>query len=102
MHYREFPPAPPFVVKPTGTVQVFGIRFAPGGALPFLSVPPGELTDRIVPLDEASRGLERELCRLLEADSAWQEKIALVEGLLLRQLMGFAHARSRRSTRTGR
>ena len=34
-----------------GAVDLFGIRFHPGGALPFLGVPLGELTDRRVPLD---------------------------------------------------
>ena len=76
----------PVIVQPTGVVQVFGIRFAPGGAWPFLPVHPSELTDCIVPLDEAARGLERELSCRLEADSTWQEKITHVEGLLLRHL----------------
>ncbi|HUF35880.1 MAG TPA: AraC family transcriptional regulator [Gemmatimonadales bacterium] len=34
-----------------GPVDLFGIRFRPGGAAPFLGVPLGELTDRRVPLD---------------------------------------------------
>ncbi len=34
-----------------GRVDLLGVRFRPGGALPFLSVPLRELTDRDVPLD---------------------------------------------------
>lgn len=79
----------PVVVQPTGAVQVFGIRFAPGGALPFLPLLPGELTDRIVPLDEAAQAWERALRPLLETDHTWREKIAQVEGFLLRQQNAF-------------
>jgi AraC-like DNA-binding protein len=39
------------VVPFAGRVDLFGVRFHPGGALPFLGVPLGELTDRRVSLD---------------------------------------------------
>src|SRR5437868_6757500 len=32
-------------IAPTGAIRLVGIRFAPGGALPFLSVSPAELRD---------------------------------------------------------
>jgi AraC-like DNA-binding protein len=76
----------PVLIAPTGAVQILGIRFAPIGALPFLPVLPGELTDRMTPLDAVSQGLERELIEQLEPIRPWEEKIALVEGLLLRRL----------------
>jgi AraC-like DNA-binding protein len=34
-----------------GRVDLFGVRFHPGGARPFLDLPLGELTDRRIPLD---------------------------------------------------
>lgn len=35
-----------------GRVDLFGVRFRPGGALPFLGTPLMELTDRRIPLDD--------------------------------------------------
>jgi AraC-like DNA-binding protein len=40
------------VVPIAGAVDLFGVRFRPGGALPFLDAPLGELTDRRLLLDE--------------------------------------------------
>jgi AraC-like DNA-binding protein len=67
-------------------VELLGIRFAPGGTLPFLPVPPGELTDRIIPLDELARAWAEELCASLEAVRTWQEKFSVVEAVLIRRL----------------
>src|SRR5262245_61012649 len=44
----------PVLVSPTGPVQLLGIRFVPGGALPFFPTPPGELTNRITPLEDVA------------------------------------------------
>src|SRR5262249_27344354 len=49
----------PVHVSPTGPVQLLGIRFAPGGTLPFLPIPPGELTNRIAPLADIDGTLDR-------------------------------------------
>lgn len=76
----------PVLVSPTGPVQLLGIRFTPGGALPFFPIPPGELTNRIEPLADVSTALDRELSgRPYDARES-QEKIAIVEALLLRQM----------------
>ena len=80
----------PVLVAPTGAVRLLGIRFAPGGTLPFLPVLAGELTDRITPLDEVAPTLDREIRRLLDLPCAWREKIPLVEAVLIRRLA--AHA----------
>lgn len=39
--YRRF-----FVIDPRDHASIVGVHFRPGGALPFLGVPPGELADR--------------------------------------------------------
>lgn len=41
------------VVPFAGPVDMIGIRFRPGGALPFLDIPLWELTDRMAPLESA-------------------------------------------------
>jgi len=76
----------PVLVSPTGPVQLLGIRFAPGGTLPFFPVPPGELTNRIAPLADVAGALDRELSRRPYDARGLPEKIAIVESLLLRQM----------------
>jgi AraC-like DNA-binding protein len=44
----------PIFEELTGHVDYIGIRFAPGGFRRFFVAPPGELTDRIVPLEDLS------------------------------------------------
>jgi len=76
----------PVLVSPTGPVQLLGIRFAPGGTLPFFPVPPGELTNRIAPLADVSGALDRELSGRPYDARGLPEKIGTVEALLLRQM----------------
>ncbi|MGH9846601.1 MAG: DUF6597 domain-containing transcriptional factor, partial [Blastocatellia bacterium] len=80
----------PILVAPTGAVQLLGIRFAPGGTWPFLTAPPGELTDRITPLADVAGAFERELGELLDPACAWRERLARVEALLIRRLRAVA------------
>ena len=37
----------PILISPTGPVQLLGIRFQPGGTLPFLRLPLHEITDHV-------------------------------------------------------
>jgi len=57
------------VVEHQGRVDLFGVRFRPGGAVPLLKIPAFELTDRIAGLDhfwpEANR-LEAVLLKKLD------------------------------------
>jgi AraC-like DNA-binding protein len=76
----------PVLVAPTGPVQLLGIRFTPGGALPFFHTPPGELTNTIAPLAEVAGALDRELSgRVYEAREPTQ-KLRLIESALRRQI----------------
>ncbi len=76
----------PVLVAPTGPVQLLGIRFAPGGTLPFFPIPPGELTNTIAPLADVAGALDRELSGRLYDARGLPEKIGLVEALLIRQM----------------
>jgi AraC-like DNA-binding protein len=76
----------PVLVSPTGPVRLLGIRFAPGGTLPFFPVSPGELTNRIAPLADVAGALDRELSGRFYDARGLPEKIAIVESLLLKQM----------------
>ncbi|MGH9755639.1 MAG: AraC family transcriptional regulator [Blastocatellia bacterium] len=76
----------PVLVSPTGPVQLLGIRFAPGGALPFFPIPPGELTNRITPLEDVAGALDRELSGRAYEARELAEKIGIVETLLIKQM----------------
>ncbi len=65
--------------------SIMGVHFRPGGALPFLRMPAGELQDRVVPLD-ALWGAEAAQLReqVLEA-SGHSERLAVAERWLARR-----------------
>ena len=76
----------PVLVSPTGPVQLLGIRFAPGGALPFFPTPPGELTNRIAPLADVAGALDRDLSGQVYDARDLPEKISIIESLLIRRM----------------
>ncbi len=51
----------PLVLRPPACVETMGIRFRPGGAYPFVSVPLGELTDTTVSIDDLCGAAGRRL-----------------------------------------
>jgi len=77
----------PILISPTGPVQLLGIRFHPGGTLPFLRVPLHEITDEVVDLGGLSSKLERELLQVTSLASSLQERTAAVENFLNAQLL---------------
>lgn len=81
----------PMLVSPTGRVQILGIRFAPGGTLPFFSCPPGELTNSIAPLADVATALEKELSGRIYEARDWTEKIRLLETALIKCLLSAKH-----------
>lgn len=81
----------PILIAPTGAVELIGIRFHPGGTLPFLRVPLHELTDRVVELGSLSSKLERELLSAASEAASLREKIAAVEKFLTRCLTDNKH-----------
>jgi AraC-like DNA-binding protein len=67
--------------------SVVGVHFRPGGALPFLGVPPGELADRHVDLEllwgrRAATELRERLC----AAATSKERFAVLESVLRSRL----------------
>jgi len=78
------------LIRPTGIVRVLGIRFWPGGAYPFVSIPQHELAGQVLPLDSiwvTGRELHLQIADSVDlADSVKQ-----VERLLLRRLSEFKH-----------
>jgi AraC-like DNA-binding protein len=80
------------VVIPTaGRVDLFGIRFRPGSALPLVGTPLGELTDQRVPL-EALWGRDAEQIGDLAVEGSPAERAARAERLLRRRLAGWARS----------
>ena len=77
----------PILISPTGPVELLGIRFHPGGTLPFLRVPLDEITDQVIDLGGLSSRLERELLRVTSCVSSLPEKTAAVEGFLTSQVL---------------
>ena len=72
----------PIMISPSGPVQLIGIRFHPGGTLPFLRMPLYEVTDQVVELGGLSSGLERDLLRVTTESPALSEKIRAIERFL--------------------
>jgi AraC-like DNA-binding protein len=83
----------PVFVSPVGTVRLFGIRFVPGGTIPFLDVPPAEVTNRIVALELVAGELESELSARLDPEASAAELVELADATLVeraRRLRGHA------------
>jgi AraC-like DNA-binding protein len=84
----------PMLISPNGRVELIGIRFHPGGTLPFLRIDMHELTNQVVELAALSRDLERSLVlRMEEARSlaSLTLKIAVLEKLLAGLLRDSKH-----------
>ena len=81
----------PMVIAPTGSVELLGIRFHPGGTLPFFRVPMHELTNRVVELRAVAGEFERDLCARVEEPPSLLSKIAAVEALLAERVRNCNH-----------
>ncbi|HZE37788.1 MAG TPA: helix-turn-helix domain-containing protein [Stackebrandtia sp.] len=80
----------PTLIDASETHHVIGATFRPGGSVPFLPVPGGELRDGLIGLDDLWRregAVLRE--RLLEADGA-AARVGLFEDLLAARALGTA------------
>ena len=66
----------PLDIRPTGRVDLIGIRFRPGGAAALVSVPQHELVDRSVPLEDVAKNASRRLAPVFDAiDSATRARL---------------------------
>ena len=77
----------PILISPTGPVQLLGIRFHPGGTLPFLRLPLHEITDQVVDLGALSSKLEHELLAVSAQSPLLSEKVTAVEAFLTNLLL---------------
>jgi len=77
----------PILISPTGPVHLLGIRFHPGGTLPFLRFPLHEITDQVVDLGGLSSKLERELLSVTSQSPLLTDKVNAVEAFLTNQLL---------------
>jgi AraC-like DNA-binding protein len=84
----------PMLISPNGQVELIGIRFQPGGTLPFFRFEMQEVTNRVVELAALSCDLERKLLsRMDEAHSlpSLGLKIAMLEALLAEMVRDSKH-----------
>jgi len=66
----------PLDIRPTGRVDLIGIRFRPGGAAALVPVPQHELVDRSVPLEDVAKNASRRLAPVFDAiDSATRARL---------------------------
>lgn len=70
------------LIRPTGRVSLFGVRFRSYGAVGFLGVAMSSLTDQIVPLETVIGDLSREIESRIEEVETFEERIAIVESAL--------------------
>ena len=80
----------PILIAPTGSVQLLGIRFHPGGTFPFFRLPMQELTNRVTDLETLSSDFQNDLVRCGEKTSSLL-KITAVEKLLVERVRSCKH-----------
>jgi AraC-like DNA-binding protein len=68
-------------IAATGDIRLVGIRFEPGGALPFLATTPTELRDAAPSLEDVALPLDRSFAEQLAAAPFGEER-AIVDGAL--------------------
>jgi len=80
----------PILIAPTGSVQLLGIRFHPGGTFPFFRIPMHEFTNRVTDLEALASDFQNDLVRCVDETSSLL-KVAAVEKLLLERLRQCKH-----------
>jgi AraC-like DNA-binding protein len=84
----------PLLISPTGRVQIVGIRFHPGGSLPFFRLPMHEATDRVVNLGGLDAEWERAIAARSGEAATLLEHVAIAEELLLERICsGLNHSK---------
>lgn len=70
------------LIRPTGRVSLFGVRFRPHAAFVFLGVGMSSLTDHVVPLSDVIDGASEELESRVQNATTFAERVAAVEAVL--------------------
>ena len=76
----------PILISPTGVVELLGVRFHPGGTVPFLRTPMHELTDSVTEFESLAPALHRSLSEATEDLSSMSERVSAIESSLLDHL----------------
>lgn len=76
----------PILISPTGVVELLGVRFHPGGTVPFLRTPMHEFTDRVTDFESLAPALHRSLLEATEDVSGMAERVNAIQSLLLNYL----------------
>lgn len=77
------------LIQPTGRVRVLGVRFWPGGAYPFLTLPQNEIAGRVIALDSIWGAITRELHSRIADAATPADSVRQVETTLLARLNNF-------------
>ena len=80
----------PVLIAPTGAVELIGIRFHPGGTIPFLAQPQHELTNRIIELGAIDSTFEKEFVGALARSRALTSRVNAIDTYLTRRAQAFA------------
>ena len=72
----------PVLISPNGTVELIGIRFQPGGTIPFFRVPMHEITDHVTELGGFASDFEKKLLGVSENEPTLSARLTAIEGLL--------------------
>ncbi len=81
----------PILISPTGLVELMGIRFQPGGTLPFFRVPMQELTDKVTELGSLSSNLENELLHRTASLLTIEQRVDEIESVLTGYVLRCKH-----------
>lgn len=76
----------PLEIEPTGLTGIFGVRFHPGGFLPFATVSIKEMENTAVPLEELFAKDGENIQHAIRSAQSTTEKINLIETFLRSQL----------------
>ncbi len=72
----------PVLISPTGPAKLLGIRFNPGGTVPFLRLDMKEIANQIVSLSDVSTRLESKILERASQAQDLAEKLRLIQQLL--------------------
>jgi len=78
------------LIQPTGRVRVLGIRFWPGGAYAFVTVPQNEIAGSVIPLDSLWGAIASELHSRIADAATPVESVRQLETVLLARLARFS------------
>lgn len=73
-------------IEPTGSTEIFSVRFYPGGFTPFASLPLSAMENRAVPLEEVFPSEGDTLQAAMLKAPGHEERIKVVEAFLLNRL----------------